>query len=140
MKLISQKMKEMLDLGKELWLCQCCYTLFILRKHKYETKDPNNPDPELDSEVSSQELSQGSESSRAPSVGTVNSENEVFVDCRVCKEPIVLDCVQEYIACTEPNGNVHFAAHFVCLGFYPKGSSQRKSVRATYRCPRHGET
>jgi len=73
-----------------------------LGKHKYETKDPNNPDPELDSEVSSQELSQGSESSRAPSVGTVNSENEVFVDCRVCKEPIVLDCVQEYIACTEP--------------------------------------
>ena len=131
-------MKEMPDLGKDLWIFFVCFCTFIaFRKHRYETKDPNNPDQELDSEVSSQDLSQGSRVSHASSVG--NSENEVFVDCRVCKEPIVLDCVQEYIACTEPNGNAHFAAHFVCLGFYPKGSSHRKSIRATYRCPRHSE-
>jgi hypothetical protein len=110
----------------------------IFRKHQYTTEDLENPSVEMDSEseTSSQDVFHGSFVSQASS-GVDNPEAEVSVDCRVCKEPIFLDCVQDYFACTQPSGRAHYPAHFVCLGFYTRGPIERKSIRASYRCPRH---
>ena len=87
----------------------------------------------IESDASSQELSQGS--SQASSRG--EKDAEISIDCRVCKEPILLDNVSELIACTLPSGIAHYGSHFECLGFYPNGSRDRESIRSTYRCPRH---
>ena len=106
--------------------------LCTFSKHEYKTAGPE--EMVSDTEESSQELSQGS-----VSVGSDNLvETEASADCRVCREPILLDSVAEYIVCTQPRGSVHFCAHLVCLGFYTRGPVERKSLRASYRCPRHG--
>ena len=99
--------------------------------------DPNaEEDVEMEeSEASSQELSQGSSMSQASSLG--DKDAEMSIDCRICREPILLDNVTELIACTIPSGIAHFGSHFECLGFYPKASRDRESIRGTYRCPRH---
>ena len=103
---------------------------FDFRKHDYETKDDTNQDEmEIDDSESSQELSQGSKVSAA--------DEEVMVDCRVCREPILIDSVHEFTACTEPSGEAHFAAHFVCLGLYPTTSQERKVIKTCTKCPRH---
>ena len=115
------------------------FKLLNFRKHHYETKDPNSTDLSVeqeDSEVSSQELSQGSMLSQASSE-VVPSDSEVSIECRVCKDHIEIDSVQEYTACTEPNGNPHFAAHFVCLGLFPKLARDHKCIKFATKCPRH---
>ena len=61
-------------------------------------------------------LSQASGVSQASDVSSNSGASGLIVDCRECKEPIVLDNVKEYTACTLPSGSVHFACHFVCLG------------------------
>jgi len=101
-------------------------------KHQYSTQ----PEGEIsETEESSQDLSQGSVSSQESQHR--NMDTDATTDCRVCKEPIFLDCVQDFIACTQPSGSVHFSAHFVCLGFYTQSAVERKALRASYRCPRH---
>ena len=98
------------------------------------TKDEDEEASEVDdSEQSSQELSQASKES---SEGII-SDSEVSVDCRLCKEPIIVDHVEEFTACTKPCGDVHFAAHFICLGLYPRGASDCRSIKSVTRCPRH---
>jgi len=102
-----------------------------LGKHKYVTEDEENESLELDdSEKSSQELSQAS-------CEGITSDSEVSVDCRLCREPILVDHVEKFAACTKPSGDVHFAAHFVCMGLYPKGASDRRSIKSVTRCPKH---
>ena len=109
------------------------------RKHHYATKEPNSTDlngEQDDTEESSQELSQGSVLSHASSE-VVPSDSEVSIECRICKDHIEIDSVQEYTACTEPNGNPHFASHFVCIGLFPKFARDRKCIRSATKCPRH---
>ena len=86
-------------------------------------------------EVDDSEMS--SQGSKASSEVLQDSETEVFVNCRVCTEPILVDNVREYTACTVPIGNAHFAAHFVCLGLHPKDSTERMTIKAATKCPRH---
>ena len=82
-------------------------------------------------------LSQASGVSQASDVSSNSGASGLIVDCRECKEPIVLDNVKEYTACTLPSGSVHFACHFVCLGLYPKGASERRVIKSSTKCPKH---
>ena len=108
------------------------FQLLFQRKHKYKTKDEDEEAIEVDdSDESSQELSQASK------VSSQGSTSEVSVDCRLCREPIIVDNVEEFTACTKPGGSVHFAAHFECMGLYPKGASDRRSIKSVTRCPKH---
>ena len=84
-----------------------------------------------DAEESSQELSQTS------TVSVTTSETESTIECRLCRESINLDEVEEYTACTKPSGTAHFAAHFVCLGLYPRGVGDRRPIKSVTRCPKH---
>ena len=73
--------------------------------------------------------------SQASGVSSITGDSGLLVDCRECKEPIILDNVKEYTACTLPNGSVHFACHFVCLGLYPNGASERRVIKSCTKCP-----
>ena len=106
---------------------------FIFRFHSYDTNvERGKP---AHSEVLSQESSQPSQD---PSLES-NEESSIHTDCRLCSDPICLDSVEKYISCTKPDGTVHYAANFSCLGLYPFNSVDRKLLRSKYCCPLHVE-
>ena len=84
--------------------------------------------------------SQGSDSSQESHLSqrsTESTDRDVSVDCRICKESVMIDDVKEYTACTEPSGEAHFVSHYVCLGLYPKTKKQRQVIKTATRCPKH---
>ena len=135
-------MRQVLDWGMSRIYSKCFFSVMFYRKHKYETKGPEEEVESLSQGSGLSQgsaLSQGSGMSQASGMSTDadSTDGGTLLNCRICKEAIPVDNVKEYTACTKPSGSAHFVSHYVCLGLYPTTRSERGVIKTTTRCPKH---